>query len=157
MPREPQEVRPDTVSPAAKDARIVRATIHPGIGVARIGNSAAEDGYYIGPEVVDPPPTLTGQTRDAAGAIKRQAARFRIYGYDASGKVVGEIGPDDADVAWTVHLANRKAQWYQLLQQRRRLVRRRLRRSRDGERVHRGACDSRGAELGGRGAAQLRP
>jgi len=112
MPREPQ-VRPDTESPAARDARIVRAAIHPGIGLARIGNSTAEDGYYIGPEVVDPPPTLTGQTRDAAGAIKRQAARFRIYGYDARGEVVREIGPDDADIAWTVHLANKKAQWYQ--------------------------------------------
>jgi len=110
---EPEEVRPDTVWPPAKDTRIVRAAIHPGIGVARIGNSTAEDGYTIGPEVIDPPPTLTGQTRDAEGAIKRQAACFRIYGYNASGEVVSEIDANDADIRWTVHLANKKAQWYQ--------------------------------------------
>lgn len=110
---EPSEVRPPTVWPQPRDDRIVRAAIHPGIGVARIGNSTAEDGFFIGPEVVDPPPTPPGGYRDAAGAIRRQAARFRIYGYNAAGEVVGELGADDADVRWTVHLANRKAQWYQ--------------------------------------------
>ena len=110
---EPQVVRPPTVWPAAKDTHIVRAAIHPGIGVARIGNSTAEDGFYIGPEVTEPPHTKTGGTRDAQGAIKRQAARFRIYGYNAAGEVVGEIKSDDAYIQWTVHLVNRKAQWYQ--------------------------------------------
>ena len=47
------------------------------------------------------------------GALKRQAARFRIYGYNAGGKVVGELTPDNADIRWTVHLANKKAQWYE--------------------------------------------
>ncbi len=110
---EPRQVRPDTVWPPARDTRIVRAAIHPGIGVARIGDSDEPDGYTIGPEVTDPPPTLTGQTRDAHGAIKRQAARFRVYGYNAAGEVVGEIDADDADIRWSVHLANKKAQWYQ--------------------------------------------
>jgi hypothetical protein len=91
---------------------IVRAAIHPGIGVARIGNSTSTDGYSIGPEVVKPPATLASQMRDAAGAIKRQAARFRIYGYNAAGEVVGEINADNASIRWTVHLANKKAQWY---------------------------------------------
>jgi L-Lysine epsilon oxidase N-terminal/L-lysine epsilon oxidase C-terminal domain len=107
---EPQEVRPSDVWPSAKDSYIVRAAIHPGIGVARVGNSIAEDGYYIGPEVTCP---IQENTRDAAGAIKRQAARFRIYGYNAAGEVVGELHSNNADVEWTVHLANRKAQWYQ--------------------------------------------
>lgn len=98
---------------ASKDTTIVRAAIHPGIGVARIGNSTQEDGYYIGPEVTEPPLTWTGETRDSDGAIKRQAARFRIYGYNAAGEVVKEIGPDDAEIEWTAHLVNRKAQWYQ--------------------------------------------
>ena len=31
------------------DSTIVRAAIHPGIGVARIGNSPDE--YYVGPEL----------------------------------------------------------------------------------------------------------
>jgi len=110
---EPREVRPPTVWPAAKDRHIVRAAIHPGIGVARIGNSRADDGYFVGPEVVDPEPAPPGHLRDAEGAIKRQAARFRIYGYNAAGEVVREIGADDGDLRWTVHLASRKPQWYQ--------------------------------------------
>jgi hypothetical protein len=110
---EPTVVRPDTVWPQPKDTYVVRAAIHPGIGVARIGNSTAEDGYYIGPEVTAPPLTQTGQTRDAQGAIKRQAARFRVYGYNAAGEVVGELNSSNANIQWNVHLANRKAQWYQ--------------------------------------------
>jgi L-Lysine epsilon oxidase N-terminal/L-lysine epsilon oxidase C-terminal domain len=50
--------------------------------------------------------------RDAHGAVARQAARFRIYGYDVNGKVVGEITSSDATIDWRVHLANRKAAWY---------------------------------------------
>ena len=114
---EPQQDRPSTSWPAGKDSVVVRAAIHPGIGVARIGNSTAqgEAGYYIGPEVVEPPPTPTGATRDPTGAIKRQAARFRIYGYNAAGEVVSELTSDNARITWTVHLANKKAAWYRFL------------------------------------------
>ena len=99
--------------PPGHDARIVRAAIHPAIGVARIGNS--KDAYYIGPEVTDPGPTTYGGNRDSSGAILRQAARFRIYGYNAAGEIVGEIDANDAniDIEWRVHVANRKAAWYQ--------------------------------------------
>lgn len=107
---EPQEIRPSTIWPAAKDSYIVRAAIYPGIGVARVGNSTAEDDYYIGPEVVHP---TQEKIRDSQGAIKRQAARFRIYGYNAAGEVVEELNSNNVDLEWTVHLANRKAQWYQ--------------------------------------------
>jgi len=93
-----------------KDQTIVRAAIHPGIGIARVGNSPDE--YYIGPEVTDPP-LKDVNNRDANGAIKRQAARFRIYGYNAAGEVVGELNSNNAKIEWTVHLANRKAQWYE--------------------------------------------
>ena len=99
--------------PTVEDTHIVRAAIYPGIGVARIGNSTQENGYYIGPEVPNPPLTPTGGTRDSSGAIKRQAARFRIYGYNAAGQVVKELSADDAEIEWTAHLVNRKAQWYQ--------------------------------------------
>lgn len=50
--------------------------------------------------------------RDASGALKRQAARFRVYGIDEAGNVVGELTSDDVDITWTVHAANRKAAWY---------------------------------------------
>ena len=89
---------------------IVRARIHPGIGVARIGDSTDE--FIIGPEVIGAP----SQTmRDAAGALKRQAARFRVYGIDEAGNVVDELTSETAQISWTVHVANRKAAWYRFL------------------------------------------
>ncbi|HEX8213271.1 MAG TPA: LodA/GoxA family CTQ-dependent oxidase [Longimicrobium sp.] len=93
------------------DAAIVRAAIHPAIGVARMGNSHHD--FYVGPEVTEPLPQPPGRMHDAAGALKRQAARFRVYGYDAAGNVVRELTTHDADLRWTVHVANRKASWYQ--------------------------------------------
>ncbi len=50
--------------------------------------------------------------RDASGALKRQAVRFRIYGYDAKGKAIAELTADNAEIEWTVHVANAKAAWY---------------------------------------------
>lgn len=93
---------------------IVRAAIFPPIGIARVGNSRApgEAGYFIGPEVPDQPALPQGEYKDAAGALKRQAARFRIFGYDAEGNVTGEITAADAEISWRVHLANKKAAWY---------------------------------------------
>jgi hypothetical protein len=72
---------------------IAHARIHPAIGVARIGNS---DEYFIGPEVPHPTPPPSGGYRDATGKLKRQAALFRIYGYDAQGQVVGELTSADS-------------------------------------------------------------
>jgi L-Lysine epsilon oxidase N-terminal/L-lysine epsilon oxidase C-terminal domain len=91
---------------------IVRAAIHPSIGIARIGNS--KDQWFYGPEVTDPLPEAPGFYREkATGALKRQAARFRIYGLDAQGHALAELTADNAEISWTVHLANRKAAWYQ--------------------------------------------
>lgn len=90
---------------------VVRASIHPAIGVARVGN--ATDAFFIGPEVVDPHPEAPGFYRDSSGALKRQAARFRIYGYDAAGTLVGELTSSEAEIRWTVDVANHKAAWYQ--------------------------------------------
>ena len=92
---------------------IVRCVIYPGLGIARLGNSP--DQYVIGPEAPGASPQPTGGYKDPAGRIKRQAARFRVYGLDSAGKVVGEVTADVGQVAWRVHLANRKAGWYQFL------------------------------------------
>jgi hypothetical protein len=89
----------------------VRAAIHPSIGVARVGNSPDE--YFLAPEVVDPPPQDPGFYRDEKGALKRQVPRFRIYGLDAQGQIVAELTPSNAEITWSVHLANKKAAWYQ--------------------------------------------
>jgi len=88
---------------------IVEARIHPAIGVARIGNS---DEYFIGPEIPYPTPPPAGGYRDQNGRLKRQAALFRVYGYDADGKVVAELTAENAEIAWTVHVANKKGAWY---------------------------------------------
>ena len=108
---EPEYPKP-VIQPAPPiDSVIVRAAIHPAIGIARVGDSV--DGYYIGPEVTNPTSLPPGSYRDATGALKRQAARFRIYGYNAAGEVVAALNSNSAHIQWTVHLANRKSQWYQ--------------------------------------------
>lgn len=95
-----------------KDTEIVSAKIHPGIGIARVGNSLE---YFIGPEVIEPDYTTAGKTRDFRGALKRQAARFRIYGYNRAGQVVSEITARDAQIEWQVHVANKKSAWYKFI------------------------------------------
>lgn len=92
--------------------RITHVKIYPGIGIARVGNS--KTGYYIGPEVKKPEPMKFGGSRDVGGSLKRQVARFRVYGYDKYGDVVAEVQQSKkASIEWAVHVANRKAQWYE--------------------------------------------
>lgn len=101
------------MSSNAADERIVYAKIHPSIGIARIGNSHKDDGYYIGPQVADPVPQPAGFYRDGSGALKREVAQFRIYGYNAAGRAVRELRMDEgAEIEWSVQLANHKAAWY---------------------------------------------
>lgn len=92
-------------------AAVVRAAIYPPIGIARVGNS--EDDYFVGPEIPYPSAAVPGFYRDCRGALKRQAARFRIYGLDARGQAITEFTVQNSEIRWTVHLANRKAAWYQ--------------------------------------------
>lgn len=85
-----------------------RYKIHPAIGIARVGDSPDE--YFIGPERPgrhDAPDG--GRYKDTAGRIKRQAARFRIFLCDEDGEVVREVTDAEAEIVWTVELANRKA------------------------------------------------
>src|ERR1700710_1349826 len=97
--------------PGMSDTVIVKAKIHPAIGVARVGNS--ETGYFVGPEVINPPPATAQERRDDKGALRRQAALFRIYGYNAAGEVVGELTADTAAIEWQGELSNLKAAWDQ--------------------------------------------
>ena len=89
---------------------IVSAAIYPPIGIMRVGNSQRE--YFIGPEVDQPQAQPANFYRDAQGALKRQAARFRVYGLNAQGKVVKELTASNAEITWHAHLANQKASWY---------------------------------------------
>jgi hypothetical protein len=95
--------------------------IHPGIGIARLGDS---DEFYIGPEapgvVVDPgggngPGPKGGTYRDERSRLKRQAQRYRVYAYDANDKVVAELTSDYGlvkSMRWRVHVRNMKAANY---------------------------------------------
>ena len=94
-----------------ENSLITRAAIHPGIGIARVGDSP--QGYFFAPETLRLPLQREGFYKDAKGFLKRQAARFRIFGYDAAGKVVGELTANNANIEWTVHVANKKAGWYE--------------------------------------------
>jgi hypothetical protein len=90
---------------------IVSCAIHPAIGIARVGNSLS--GYFIGPEIPGIPARPLDGYKDAGSQdrVKRQAARFRVFGYDANDQLVGEITSAQATVTWTVQLANAKAEW----------------------------------------------
>ena len=110
--QDPREPRPATPDAPASDDCIVQAVIYPSIGIARVGNSPDE--YYVGPEVTHPRPQPAGSYRDKKHRLKREAARFRIYGVNARGDIVRELtGPDcDARISWTVQVANTKSAWY---------------------------------------------
>ncbi|WP_407165971.1 LodA/GoxA family CTQ-dependent oxidase [Bradyrhizobium sp. ORS 111] len=87
--------------------------IHPGIGIARVGNSP--DSFYIAadtPEGTRDAPA--GGYKDANGRVRRQAALFRLYGYDKDGNNLGELplrangGEPAVEVEWSAHLVNKK-------------------------------------------------
>ena len=114
--------------------------IHPGIGIARLGNSDSE--FYLAP--VTPAglpqecdargnprfagdgvtPLLVTTFRDRQGRIKRQAARFQVFVYDDASPEGRPLKIGDpvegggnhgtlVDIQWQVYVANKKACWYQ--------------------------------------------
>jgi hypothetical protein len=102
----------------------VRYRIHPAIGIARVGNAPASE-YFLGPELPNQRAQRAPDTGTAVppfksdGRIKRQAVRFRVFEFvrDAGQWTVSrEVSLADGDVAeltWTVHLANRKASFFE--------------------------------------------
>jgi hypothetical protein len=90
-----------------KNNRIRSARIHPAIGISRLGNSLSE--HFVGPEIPGVYDFPKGGFRDGNNRLKRQGARFRIFGYDEVGRFVAEITEADASIEWTVHLRNTKA------------------------------------------------
>ncbi|HJZ74250.1 MAG TPA: LodA/GoxA family CTQ-dependent oxidase [Vicinamibacterales bacterium] len=88
-------------------ADIAYCRIHPGLGIARVGDS--EDQFFIGPESPGHMAHPVGGFKDQHGRIKRQAARFRVYAYNAAGEAIAELTADRAEIKWSVQLANKKA------------------------------------------------
>jgi hypothetical protein len=106
--------------------------IHPGMGVARVGNAEPASGlpdqstdhFFIGPElpgVAANFDSAQGEFRPfkLAGKVKRQAARFRVWEYERVEGIITPVrevnldAPDVVEVRWTVHLANRKASFFE--------------------------------------------
>ena len=113
--------------------------IHPAIGVARLGDSPEE--FYIGPEAPAALPVecdsngnpvlspygkeqVVSKFKDEQGRIKRQAARFQVYVYDDASpegrplELTADVRGGGnhgklVDIQWRVHLANKKAAWYE--------------------------------------------
>ncbi len=96
--------------------------VHPGIGIARVGNSP--DSHFLTPEVAGGLPTEEDgreveRFRDASGRLRRGGCRFRVHAYDGPGDPGRPVRPGEDGVAaieWTVHLANKKAIWYEFRQ-----------------------------------------
>jgi hypothetical protein len=93
--------------------------IFPPIGIARLGNSPSDwpddrddkGEFFVGPELPGDHTIPSGGYKDSKFRVKRQAARFRLFAYEA-GVVKQEITLVDADIKWTVELANTKADWH---------------------------------------------
>lgn len=96
-------------------SQITKVSIYPPIGIARIGNAPADQpsDYYIAPEIPGQPAQVEGGYKDSQGRIKKQVVRFRIYGLNDNDEVIKELTADDAEITWRVHVANRKAAWYE--------------------------------------------
>jgi hypothetical protein len=117
--------------------------IHPGLGIARLGNSP--DAFCISPEQPaalpfecdaqgNPVFSVDGETeetittfKDAEGRVKRQAARFQVWVYDDESPEGRPLKLGDrvegggnagtlVDIQWRVYLANKKAEWYEFEQ-----------------------------------------
>ena len=90
---------------------VVSVAIYPSIGVARWATaraSSSTDRRSRGPNRSTPTASAI-----ARGGSSGPAARFRLYGFDASGEVVREITAKEAEITWSVHVANTKAAWFQ--------------------------------------------
>jgi len=99
-------------------------SIHPAIGLARLGNSP--DSFYIAPEQTGAAPidcgpdgtpvTVNGveqpvtQYKDSQNRIRRQAARFRVYVYDDQNKNGREVKIGDTVVVAQVSGKRRTGQ-----------------------------------------------
>lgn len=124
--------------------------IHPGIGIARLGNM--DSNFYLAPEQPGALPIECKsdgtEKKDAQGnpkrvsnfkdpkdpsKIRKQAARFKIFAYSEDDEEGAEVKVGGTykfitesavtaptivegivtDIEWTVHLANKKASWYE--------------------------------------------
>ena len=92
------------------DRPVAFCSIFPKIGIARLGNS---DDYFVGPEAPGLENSPENGYKDTSGQIKRQAAKFRIYGFDDAGAVIAELTSENTkSIQWRASVANKKAAWH---------------------------------------------
>lgn len=89
---------------------IKKVAIYPAIGIARVGNSPE---YFLASDIPGKASYPDGGFKDGDNLFKKQVPRFRIYALDENDQPLYEITADTADIEWRVHIANRKAAWYQ--------------------------------------------
>lgn len=116
LPWLPKSAYAATAAEAAPaGAAVAEVRIYPAIGISRVGGSAE---WFLAPEVPGLPPEPNGEYKhggsfkDGDRKLKKQVQRFRVYGFDDLGRVIGELKDGDAKVEWRVRLANTKAAWY---------------------------------------------
>src|ERR1700746_3647240 len=88
-------------------ATLQKVQIFPSSGIARIGNSPD---WFVGTELpypARPPPPPGGPHKDAQCRIKRQAQRFRLWGFYSDGSN-RELTLADGTITRTLHLVNAK-------------------------------------------------
>jgi len=84
--------------------------IYPPIGIARIGNSPE---HFLASDLPGVSEVPEGGYKDTKGRIKKEVARFRVYGFNSAGDVVKELTADEATINWRAEVANVKAAWYE--------------------------------------------
>ncbi|PSL48260.1 L-lysine 6-oxidase [Chitinophaga niastensis] len=97
----------------------MKLSLHPSVGIARLGNSP--DQICLSPHTIGGLPFNADahgnqlapitQFKDGAGLIKRQGQPFMVY--NENGAELTLDTPNVKSITWTVHLANKKAAWYQ--------------------------------------------
>lgn len=92
------------------DKTIHSLRIYPAIGLARVGGSTKS---FLSPEIPGIPPFDNDNYKEGDSLIKKQVQRFRIYAFNKEDQVIKEITAEDAEIEWSVHLANTKASWYE--------------------------------------------
>ena len=101
--------RTSAATAAPPGAAVARVAIYPAIGISRVGGSAR---WFYAPELPGVPARPEGGFKDGKALVKKQVQRFRVFAFDAEGRVIGEVTADDARIDWRVHVANTKAAWY---------------------------------------------
>lgn len=95
-------------------------SLHPSVGVARLGNSPGQ--FYLAPDKIGGLPyeadesgnklnTPVGSFKDLEGRVRRQGQPFKIL--DENNNELTLDSDNVQSITWTVHLANKKAAWYE--------------------------------------------